>query len=104
MDAEATFESAGFDIDVDIERNYVASSVGSIKFEFGEGSGSGWGGDEWGNFPWGNVALSASRSKLPSGKAQSIRLLFSNKTANENVLITCYEYELAAPFRVEIKD
>ena len=44
------------------------------------------------------------KTKLPTGKSKCMKLRFTNNTENENVLITNYEFEIAAPYGTEIKD
>ena len=104
QDTDLTFESPSFDIDLKIQKDYLPTDLGTIKLDFGALAGGGWGNSKWGEFPWGNVSGRGVKTKLPAGKSKCIKLRFTNNTENENVLITNYEFEVATPFRVEIKE
>lgn len=104
FDTEGTFESPGFNLKVGVQKNYIHSNLGEINFNFGNLATAGWGIPPWGEFAWGSAAAPFLKSKLISGKTKSLKLVFSNNTINENVLITNYEMEIAAPYGMEIKD
>jgi hypothetical protein len=104
MDSDETFESSSFAVDVKIQKNYIKDDVGTINMDFGASTAGGWGAAPWGSSSWGNHALNGIKTKLPSGKTRSLLLNLENKTANENVLISGYELEIATPYRLEIKE
>ena len=104
LDTIEDFESPKFKLLVEVQKNYLYSDLGAIEFDFGQGAALGWGEHEWGKEPWGNATLDFLKSKLPTGKAKSLKLRFSNNELNTNVLLTKYELEIARPYRAEIKD
>ena len=104
FDQNEDFESDFFDLDVSIQKNYLDSDTGSINFDFGKAAGNGWGENPWGQEPWGDATLNFLKTKLPTGKSKCLKLRFRNVDVNENVLISKYELEIAAPFRTEIKE
>lgn len=97
------FESQDFTLSCTVENDYAAVSVSDVVFDFG-GSSAGWGNSPWGSFPWGEVRLFSLKHKLNQRKAKSARVTFANTTANENVLISGYELDIAVPYRQEIKE
>jgi hypothetical protein len=104
LDTIEDFESPKFKLLVEVQKNYLYSDLGAIEFDFGQGAALGWGEHEWGKEPWGNATLDFLKSKLPTGKAKSLKLRFSNNELNTNILLTKYELEIARPYRAEIKD
>lgn len=105
MDTDNSFESPGFDLDVAVQKDFFNFDVGTIPFDFGGGREEvGWGADPWGTYPWGGPPNQFFKSKLPAGKSRCVKLKFSNSSLLENVLITNYELEIAAPFAQEIKE
>lgn len=105
MDTDGSFESPGFDLTVSVQKDFFNFDLGQIPFDFGGGRDEvGWGADPWGIYPWGGPPSQFFKSKLPSGKSKCLKMVFSNSNLLENVLITNYELEVAAPFRQEIKD
>lgn len=105
MDTDGSFESPGFDLTVAVQKDFFNFDLGQIPFDFGGGRDEvGWGADPWGIYPWGGPPSQFFKSKLPSGKSKCLKMVFSNSNLLENVLITNYELEIAAPFRQEIKD
>ena len=97
------FETDQFVVTVQTEHNYEPNTVSSLSLDF-SGGAAGWGNGPWGNFPWGETRLPSLKSKLASRKAKSLRVIFTNSTLKENILISGYELEVAAPFALEIKD
>jgi len=104
FDTDLTFESPGFNMLVGIQKDYISSNLGEINFDFNTLATEGWGVSAWGEFGWGSSARPFLKSKLVSGKTRSLKLKFNNTNQNENVLVTNYEFEIAAPYGMEIKD
>ena len=102
FDTEGTFESPGFFLDVAIQKDYLDADKGTITLDFG-GTNTGWG-SVWANDIYGDVVPDSRKSKLPTGKSKCMKLRFINNNIMENVLITSYELEIAAPYATEIKD
>ena len=71
FDTAGTFESPGFNLKVGIQKNYIASNLGEINFDFDSLATSGWGIPSWGEFAWGSAAAPFLKSKLISGKTKS---------------------------------
>tara|TARA_B100000902_G_scaffold399965_1_gene474069 strand:- start:4879 stop:7716 length:2838 start_codon:yes stop_codon:yes gene_type:complete len=104
FDTDLTFESPGFNMLIGIQKDYISSNLGEINFDFNTLATEGWGVSAWGEFGWGSAARPFLKSKLVSGKTKSLKLKFNNTNQNENVLVTNYEFEIAAPYGMEIKD
>lgn len=105
FDSDGLFESPqGFQINTFIQKDYITVDLGTIEFDFGKISGGGWGNFPWGSGTWGSISTDSVKSKLPTGKSKCMKLRFVNEDINENVLITTYEMEIAAPFLTEIKE
>ena len=104
MDTDGTFETPGFSLNATLQKDYNFADLGTISMDFGSSSGGGWGIIPWGTSTWGSASHRFIKSKLPTGKSRSLKVRYANNTINENVLITNYELEIAAPFRVEIKE
>lgn len=105
FDGEGTFENPeGFELTASLQTNYIESDVGEILFNFKEFTGGGWGYFKWGTDRWGNEQSSTLKSKLLRNKAKCLKIRFNNDSLNENILLTSYELEIAAPFRTEIKE
>ena len=103
IDSEEDFESPSFNLKAEIQKDFSNVSQGIIDFDFGQGAG-GWGLFKWGSGIWGSTTLIQLKSKLPTGKSKSLRVSFTNDTANENILLTGYEMEIAMPYKTEIKE
>ena len=97
------FETQSFSLDITTEHDYTPSTVSNLTMDMGGGA-SGWGNSAWGNFPWGETRLTSRESKLASKKAKSLRVIFSNTNAQENVLISGYTLEIATPYDMAIKE
>jgi hypothetical protein len=105
FDTEGNFESPAFSLDMKIQKDYNDIDLGNIQFDFGGSNGeSGWGASSWGDASWGAVPRKFVKTKLPTGKSKCTKLRFTNNSLHENVLITNYEFEIATPYRTEIKD
>jgi hypothetical protein len=98
------FETQLFKVTVVTEHDFNDVPVYTHVFDFGNGSTAGWGENPWGEFPWGDARLPSIKTKLKSTKARTIRLTFSNDTLNQNFLLSGYEFEVAAPYRMAIKE
>ena len=103
FDNDESFESPKFNLVASLQKNYFESDLGSITFNFGGGA-FGWSNAEWGGFPWGDATQARLKSKLPTGKAACLKIKFLNDNINENILLTKYELEIAAPYRREVKE
>ena len=58
----------------------------------------------WGESSWGADIPNFRKMKLPSPKAKSLQLSFSNNQENKNVLLSSYELEVTVPYRPEMKE
>lgn len=103
FDTDLQHESLDFKLRVEIEKDFIKSYLGEIEFDFGKSAGDGWGNFQWGLSTWGSETAKYLKSKMPTGKAKSLKLNFKNENNNENVLITNYEMEIASPYSTEIK-
>ena len=97
------FETDKFTLTVETEHDYVQGSESSLSLDFGGGA-LGWGNSAWGQFPWGESRLEQLTSKLKSKKAKALRVVFTNNTRHQNVLISGYELEIAAAYDLQIKE
>ena len=97
------FETDKYSLGISTEHDYdqITQSVLSLDFS---GGAQGWGSSPWGEFSWGEARLEQMASKLASKKAKAVRVIFSNENLLENVLISGYELEIAAPYDLQIKD
>lgn len=99
------FESEAFTLDLETELDYVGGVPSTqLTFDFSGSQNGGWGLDPWGEFSWGATRLISNLSKLKSAKARSLRLVLENNNVLENVLISGYEFEVAAPYNKFIKE
>jgi hypothetical protein len=97
------FESEGFSLIVKTEHDYIISTVSDLTLDF-TGGAEGWGISPWDGFPWGEDRLSSLKSKLASQKAKSLRTVLQNSELATNVLISGYEFEVAVPYQMRIKE
>jgi hypothetical protein len=97
------FETDKFDLNIVTQHDYKAVTVSSLTMDFSGGI-LGWGLTPWGQFNWGESRLEQIASKLNSRKAKSLRTVFTNSNIHENVLISGYEYEIATPYDLQIKE
>lgn len=97
------FETDKFTLAIETEHDYVQGSESSLSLDFGGGA-LGWGNSPWGRFPWGESRLEQLTSKLKSKKAKALRVIFTNNTRHENILISGYELEIAASYDLQIKE
>tara|TARA_A100001037_G_scaffold305615_1_gene346497 strand:+ start:361 stop:3417 length:3057 start_codon:yes stop_codon:yes gene_type:complete len=104
FDTDRTFESPGFTLLAGVQKNYINANLGEITFDFNTSATEGWGTPAWGEFGWASTSRPFLKSKLVPGKTQSLKLNFANNTLNENILVTNYEFEIAAPYGMEIKE
>ena len=95
------FEQEAFSMTMTAESDYVADSPQSVSIlDF---SVSGWGVFEWGVDPWGSNRKLKKMTKLKSFSSKAMRLVYSNSTIHENVLLTGWTIEAAAPFDLKMK-
>lgn len=104
QDTDESFETPGFDMTVTMQKDYDLRDIASMTFDYGKAIAGGWGVSPWAMFPWGNNSTAVFKAKLPSTKAKCLKLIFSNRNANENVLITNYEIEVKMPYRKGMKE
>ena len=97
------FETDKFQLGVVTEHDYKAITVSDLVLDFSGGS-LGWGNSGWGSFLWGESRLEQLSSKLASSKAKSLRAVFTNATIHQSILISGYEFEIAASYDMQIKD
>ena len=102
LDTDNSFESAGFTLNVGVQREFIEADIANISFDFGS-SNKGYGDTAWDEFSYGEAIPYMFRSKLPSSKTKCLRLNFTNSNVNENVLLSSYELEIALPYGTEIK-
>lgn len=93
------FESQAFSLVCKQELDWDTSNTITIATMDFSGGSSGWGIDPWGQFPWGQARLRQLKRKMVSRKAKSTRTIFENSNLNENVLISGYEIQIAAPYK-----
>ena len=97
------FEGNGFDLTVTVYGNFLNIALGTASLDFSGGS-VGWGMFEWGAVPWGEIMLPDLGTKLAAKKFKSQQLKFTNSEFHQNVLLSSYELEIAAPYQANIKD
>jgi hypothetical protein len=97
------FETDKYSLDIATEHDYAQITESSLTLDF-SGGAEGWGNSAWGNFPWGESRLEQMTSKLKSKKAKALRVIFTNSTILENILISGYELEIAAPYDAQVKE
>lgn len=102
LDTDNSFESAGFTLNVGVQREFIEADIANITFDFGSDN-KGYGETAWGSFSYGESIPYMFRSKLPSTKTKCLRLKFTNNEVNQNVLLSSYELEVALPYGTEIK-
>jgi hypothetical protein len=90
-----------FTLTVNQELNYTKdTTVASFDLDF---SGGGYGISGYGTGSYGDPAEGAVKHDLHRARARSSRLVFANANDQENVLITGWEFMIAAPYRMEFK-
>lgn len=98
------FESEDFSLSIQTEADYIPVTSTDITMDFSGSQDGGWGLDPWGLFSWGATRLTSRLSKLKPVKAKSLRLIIQNSDRLENVLVSGYEFEIAAPYQDFIKE
>ena len=91
------FDETDFSISIETQHDFLYQSVSLTALVFSDNLG-GWSSDPWGSFPWGNSRKRTRGTRLKAQKARSIRLVLSNNTLYENVLLSGYEYEVAVEY------
>lgn len=104
LDTDGTFTSPAFDLNIALQRDFYDADVGALNVNLSEYFNGGWSLDKWGEDIWGSSIPIYWKSKLPTGKAKSTKLRFTNNKRSEDVLFSNYEFEVVAPYGVEIKD
>lgn len=90
-------------LNVKTERNYIKDAA-QADFNF-DLSSDGYGIAAYDTLtPYGNPAESAAKHRLGQGRIRSLRVRFYNSNEQENVKITGWELEVAAPFRPAFKE
>ena len=97
------FEGNTFSVTLKTENDYSVNTVTNISYDFSAGE-SGWGNDPWGAFRWGQDRLTQIKKRIASKKVRSMRVIFENSTAHQNVLISGYELEVAVPYQAGLKE
>jgi len=88
-------------VTVDVETNYTRElTVSTAVLSF---TGDGYGIAQYGLDPYGDPQQPFVKSKLSSGRLRAARFRFKNNTLHENVIISGWEVEYAAPYRPEMK-
>lgn len=100
-DSAKALESNEFTLDLYLRKDFTDYDIGPISLYSGQLGG--WGRTNWGESLWGDRAFEGISSKL-FGKAKAIAFHYSNENVNENVLISGIAYEMAAPYKQEIKE
>ena len=100
-DSAKALECNEFTLNLYLRKDFVDYDIGPIEIHSGQLGG--WGRTSWGENLWGDRGFEGVKSKL-IGKARSIAFHYNNENINENVLISGIAYEIAAPFRQEIKE
>ncbi len=88
-------------LNIKTEINYIKDAANS-EFDF-EFSSDGYGVSEYGNAPYGDPAELAAKNRLGQGRVRSLRVRFFNSLDQENIAMTGWELEIAAPFRPGFK-
>ena len=97
------FESDNFTISVEIQTNY--NDAPTSKFDLNYGNNTlGWGDFSWSDESWGSLRDIERKSKLKVTKNRSIRIIYTNNTLHENVLISGWTLEANLPYKERIKE
>ena len=89
------------DLTVTGEANYI-SGVSEFTYDANFGP-AGYGQSDYGDVGYGDQFEPAIRHRLGHKKYRSMRLIFENENDQENVIVTGWELEIAAPYRPQIK-
>lgn len=89
------------DLTIKTEHNYIRDDTkSSFDISFG---GGGYGVSSYGENPYGDPTEGAAKHKLNSSRTRSLRVIFENEIDQQNVIISGWELEVAAPFRPGMK-
>ena len=91
------FENDNFSLNLITHHDYLDQDITDLDLDFSGGS-DGWGVGPWGDFAWGEIRLSQVRTKIASKKSKSMRVCYVNEELHENILISGWEIEVAAPY------
>lgn len=100
-DSAKALECPEFTLKLYLRKDFTDYDIGPVELKSGQLGG--WGSTIWGQSLWGDRGFEGIRTKL-LGKAKSLAFHYENENVNENVLITGIAYEIAAPYRQEIKE
>ena len=100
-DSAKALECNEFTLNLYLRKDFTDYDIGPVELKSGQLGG--WGRTEWGKGLWGDRGFEGIRTKL-FGKAKAIAFHYNNENLNENVLISGIAYEIAAPYRQEIKE
>lgn len=97
-------ESPLFTLSIDQEINYLTpAAIATFTMDF-SGGALGYGNGAYGDAPYGDSTRIEIKGKLRSSKTRAMRLKFYNDTQDENILISGYELEVAAPYKPNFKE
>lgn len=92
------FENDTFTLRMQSEHDYdTGKQWMDITYDF-SGGAIGWGQTPWGEFIWGETRLSQLKKKMASKKVKSLRVILTNSTIYQNVLISGLEFQVALPY------
>lgn len=100
-DSAKALECPEFTLKLYLRKDFTNYDIGPVEIHSGQLGG--WGRTKWGENLWGDRGFEGIRTKL-LGKAKALAFHYENENVNENVLLTGIAYEIAAPYRQEIKE
>lgn len=93
-----------YSMNVRTEINYTPGLTHSrFVAGFGVNGSSGYGYGAWGSSAWGSPIIATQKYKLKVTKLNSIRFCFEHNTLHERVALSGWEYEMATPYKREMK-
>lgn len=93
-----------FAVTISLEGNFnEGTTVATVNADLSD-VGGGYGVSAYGTAPYGDPDDGSFESKLGPGKYRSFRPVFSNSTAQQNVQITGWEFEVAGNYDAQIKE
>lgn len=100
-DSNEAFDGGTFSLDIFLRKDFSTIDIGPTTVD--SSLLGGWGLSPWGIPSWGDRNYYSVTTKL-FGKGKSICFKFKNNNVNENILISGYLMEVAAPYKPEIKE